>query len=197
MAQSGGALIRTDHPASYPARRAFGNETLIREQTREVWSWNRVETLFRDLRISLRTLLRSPGFSVTAVAVMALCIEAATSMFTVVRSVLLRPLPFHDQSRLVMLYEHFRDPSMNRLEFNYNPVAPADYYDWRGDTHGFADMAAWRWCQFNLTGEHSELPEQVNAAGATWNLFSLLAWIRRSGAASRNGKTVQTVTWRC
>ena len=160
--------------AQYAARRAFGNATLIREQTRETWGWNRLENLIRDLRISVRTLLRSPGFSLIAVLVMALCIGAATSLFTVVRSVLLRPLPFRDPSRLMMIYEHFRDPSMNRQEFNYNPVAPADYYDWRAKTHGFEDMAIWRYWQFNLTGERGELPELVDARGGSWNMFSLL-----------------------
>src|SRR6202789_4057133 len=160
--------------ARHAALRAFGNPTLIREHTRAVWSWNRLEDLLRDLRISVRTLLRSPGFAMISVLVMALCIGAATSLFTVVRSVLLRPLPFRDPERLVMIYEHFRDPSMNAQQFNYNAVAPADYYDWRAQTHGFEDMAAWRWGQFNLTGEHGELPEQISARGGTWNLFPLL-----------------------
>jgi predicted permease len=160
--------------ARYAALRAFGNPTLIREHTRAVWSWDRLENLLRDLRISVRTLFRSPGFSVIAVLVMALCIGAATSLFTVVRSVLLRPLPFRDPARLVMLYEHFRDPSMNAQGFNYNAVAPADYYDWRAQTHGFEDMAAWRYWQFNLTGERGELPELADARGGSWNLFPLL-----------------------
>jgi putative ABC transport system permease protein len=158
----------------YAALRAFGNPTLIREHTRAVWSWSGLENLIRDLRISIRTLFRSPGFSLIAVLVMALCIGAATSLFTVARSVLLRPLPFRDQERLVMIYEHFRDPSMNAQGFNYNAVAPADYYDWRAQTHGFEDMAAWRWWQFNLTGERGELPEMVSAGGGSWNLFPLL-----------------------
>src|SRR5579864_5109562 len=98
--------------AHYAALRAFGNPTLISEQTRAVWSWTALENLLRDLRISARTLFRSPGFSVLAILVMALCIGATTSLFTVVRSVLLRPLPFREPDRLVMVYEHFRDPSM-------------------------------------------------------------------------------------
>jgi predicted permease len=115
---------------------------------------------------------------------MALCIGAATSLFTVVRSVLLRPLPFGDSARLVMVYEHFRDPSMNTQEFNYNAVAPADYYDWRTQTHGFEDMPAWRWAQFSLTGERGDLPEMVSAAGGSWNLFPLL------GVPAAIGRTI-------
>src|SRR6266436_5867736 len=160
--------------ARHAALRSFGNPTLISEQTRAVWSWNGLESLLRDLRISVRTLFRSPGFSIIAVLVMALCIGATTSLFTVVRSVLLSPLPFRDPERLVMIYEHFRDPSMNAQQFNYNPVAPADYYDWRTQTHGFEDVAAWRFWQFALTGERGDLPELVSARGGTWNLFPLL-----------------------
>src|SRR6266404_4378871 len=160
--------------ARHAALRSFGNRTLIGEETRAVWRWNGLESLLRDLRISVRTLLRSPGFSIVAVLVMALCIGATTSLFTVVRSVLLRPLPFRDPNRLVMIYEHFRDPSMNAQQFNFNPVAPADYYDWRAQTHGFEDIAAWRYWQFTLTGERGELPEQVSARGGSWNLFPLL-----------------------
>jgi hypothetical protein len=149
--------------ARHAALRSFGNRTLISEETCAVWSWNGLESLLRDLRISVRTLLRSPGFSIIAVLVMALCIGATTSLFTVVRSVLLKPLPFRDPGRLVMIYEHFRDPSMNAQQFNYNAVAPADFCDWRTQTHGFDDMAAWRWWQFTLTGERGELPELVSA----------------------------------
>src|SRR5882724_7909463 len=110
--------------AHHAALRAFGNPTLIREHTRAVWSWDRLENLLRDLRISVRTLFRSPGFSVIAVLVMALCIGAATSLFTVVRSVLLRPLPFRDPPRLVVVYEHFRGALGARPggEFSYHPV---------------------------------------------------------------------------
>ncbi len=56
----------------------------------------------------------------------------------------------------------------------FNPVAPADFYDWRAKTHGFEDMAAVRAGSFNLTGEQGELPEVVQGRGGSWNLFPLL-----------------------
>ena len=65
-------------------------------------------------------------------------------------------------------------PRSNKEGFNYNPVAPADFFDWRAQTHGFEDMAVWRCWQFNLTGERGELPEAVSARGGSWNLFPLL-----------------------
>ncbi|MGB6687454.1 MAG: ABC transporter permease [Terracidiphilus sp.] len=186
--------------ARYAALRAFGNPTLIREHTRAVWSWSMLENLLRDLRIGVRTLFRSPGFSIIAVLVMALCIGAATSLFTVVRSVLLRPLPFREPGRLVMLYEHNRDSRSNAQGFNYNPVAPADYYDWRAQTHGFEDMAATRYWQFNLTGEHGDLPEIVEARGASWNLFPLLGVRAAFGrtfteSEDRTDGTAVLLTW--
>jgi len=66
----------------------------------EVWSWNWIESLARDLRFSLRTLRRNPGFTVIVILVMALGIGANVALFTVVRGVLLKPLPFHDPDRL-------------------------------------------------------------------------------------------------
>ena len=186
--------------ARYAALRSFGNPSLIGEQTRGVWSWSGLQSLLRDLRISTRALRRSPGFSVLAVLVMALCIGAATSLFTVMRSVLLRPLPFRDPDRLVMIYEHSRDAGNNAQWFNNTPVAPADYYDWRAQTRGFEDMAAWYFWPPNLTGEHGELPEMVQAGGGSWNLFPLLgvnAAIGRTFTESedRPGENVVLLTW--
>lgn len=156
------------------ARIKFGNPRSARETLWQQNTVSLVDTLGRDLKYATRTLARTPGFSLIAITVMALCIGATTSLFTVVRSVLLRPLPFRDPGRLVMLYEHFRDARSNQEGFNYNTVAPADFFDWRTQTHGFEDMAAIRYWQFNLTGERGELPEEVKARGGSWNLFPLL-----------------------
>jgi predicted permease len=153
------------------AQRAFGNTTLIREQTRAAWSWVWLEQLVRDVKYGTRTLLRSPEFAIVSVLVMALGIGATTSLFTMVRAVLLRPLPFRDSSKLVMLYEHYRH---NKGGDGFNAVAPGDYRDWRSQTHGFEDMAAMRGYGGILSGVHSELPEVVQSAGGSANLFPLL-----------------------
>jgi putative ABC transport system permease protein len=126
----------TPDEARRQARLKFGNPQKMRES---LWMQNtpqRLAGIARDIKYAFRTLSRTPGFTIIAVAVMALCIGAATSLFTVVRSVLLRPLPFRDPARLVMVYEHFRGG-----ELSYHPVAPAGFYDWRSKTHGFEDMA--------------------------------------------------------
>jgi predicted permease len=153
------------------ARRAFGNTTLIREQTRAAWSRVWLEQLVRDVKYGTRTLLRSPEFAIVSVLVMALGIGANTALFTMVRAVLLRPLPFHDSGKLVMLYEHYRQ---NKGGDGFNAVAPGDYRDWRSQTHGFEDMAAMRGYGGIFSGVHSELPEVAQSAGGSANLFPLL-----------------------
>jgi len=158
--------------ARFAALRRFGNPTLLLEETRSTWSWSWMEKAWHDLRYGFRTLRRTPGFSLVAVLVMALGIGATTSLFTIVRSVLLKPLPFQDPDKLVMVYDRFT--RFIGEAYNYNQVAPADYYEWRQQTRGFQDMAAWRWWAGNLTGEHDELPEVVIGGAGTWNMFSLL-----------------------
>lgn len=88
-----------EEEARRKARVKLGNVEKVRET---LWQQNTlsVEKLWRDVRYALRTLMRAPGFSLIAIAVMALCIGAATSLFTIVRSVLFRPLPFRDPDSL-------------------------------------------------------------------------------------------------
>jgi predicted permease len=157
--------------ARYAALRKFGNPTQLREEARSSWSWDWLEKFLHDLRYGARTLTRAPGFALTAILVMALGIGATTSLFTIVRSVLLKPLPFRDPDQLVMVYEHFREETGGT---GFNVVSSGDFNDWRKQTHGFEDMAAWHEYGFDLTGEHQELPEVVQAAAGSWNLFPLL-----------------------
>ncbi len=158
--------------ARYAALRLFGNSTLVREQARSSWNWSGLEKFLADLRQGARALTRAPGFALTAILVMALGIGATTSLFTMVRSVLLKPLPFREPGDLVMVYEHFRNAQPG--DGPLNVVSPADFRDWHQQTHGFQDMAAWRWYGFDLTGDHGDMPEDVRAVAGSWNMFSLL-----------------------
>jgi predicted permease len=87
-----------------------------------------------------------------------------------VRSVLLKPLPFRDPGKLVIVYEHYR----SETKYPYNVVAAADFHDWREKTHGFQDMAAWRWWAGSITTNSGEMPEHFAGAAGSWNLFSVL-----------------------
>lgn len=84
--------------------RAFGNDLLLRERSREVWGWLWLETLGRNLRFALRQLRRTPGFTAVAVVTLALTIGATTAVFSVVNATLLRPLPVPHPDQLSLLY---------------------------------------------------------------------------------------------
>ncbi len=153
--------------ARHAARRQFGNLTLLKEVSREMWGFKSIETLLQDLRYGLRMLIRSPGFTVVAVLSLALGIGANTAIFSLVEAVLLRPLPFPEPDRLVMVWE----ASSGNISLRGNP-APGNYSDWRTQNRVFEDVAAFSNTSFNLTGDGE--PEKINGQAVTANFFSLL-----------------------
>ncbi|HSY03563.1 MAG TPA: ABC transporter permease [Acidobacteriaceae bacterium] len=155
--------------ARQAALRSFGNPTLLREQARESWSWNWMEALVRDARIGTRTLLRTPGFALTAILVMALGIGANVALFTLVRSVLLRPLPFENQNQLVEVFEARSDGS-----YQDNIVAGGSFARWREQSKSFSSLAIKKWIEYDLAGAGNQLPEVVGAEMASWNMLPLL-----------------------
>jgi len=157
--------------APHAALRAFGNPTLVREQTLAVWSWNSLESLARDLRFSLRTLWRSPGFTVIAVVVMALGIGANVALFTVVRGVLLKPLPFHDPDRLVMLYEAGLHEDGTP---SFNPVSGGMYAEWKEQNRSYSSLALAKEIRVGLSGSGGQLPEKLSSALISWDLLRTL-----------------------
>jgi predicted permease len=157
--------------ARHAALRAFGNPTLIREQTHAVWTWTWFESLARDLRISLRTLLRTPGFAVIAILVMALGIGANVALFTVVRGVLLKPLPFLDPDRLVMLYEGaLREDDTA----GSNVVSGGMYAEWKKQNRSYSSLALAQRIRVGLSGSGGQLPEKLNSALFSWDMLRTL-----------------------
>src|SRR5262249_53340565 len=94
-----------------------------------------MSTLFSDLRFVVRSLRKAPGFSALAVLVVAVGIGATSAIFNLIDGTLIRPLPFADPDRLLMLWEH--PPSFAR-----NRVSPLNFLDWSEQNHSFAAMTA-------------------------------------------------------
>jgi putative ABC transport system permease protein len=157
--------------AHYAARRQFGNQTWLKEVSREMWSLNSIETLIQDLRYGARTLMKSPGFAFVAVLTLALGIGANTAIFSVVNGVLLRALPYYEPERLVMVWAD-RPILQAQIGLADFPVAVADFVDWRNQNHVFEHMAALRPQRMNLTGVGE--PESVIGLRASASLFPLL-----------------------
>jgi putative ABC transport system permease protein len=126
-----------------------------------------METLLKDTRYGVRSLLKRPGFTAIAVITLALGIGANAAIFSVVDAVLLRALPFPNPDRLVMLWE---DASF--AGFPRNTPAPANFADWKAHNHVFEETAAFDERSFNLTGEGE--PEKIEAYGVTANYFPML-----------------------
>src|SRR6185312_15362994 len=155
--------------ARHAARRAFGNPALLREQARETWSWNQMESLLRDFRHGIRTLARTPGFSLIVVLVMALGIGATIALFTVVHSVLLKPLPLPGIDRLVRVYE-----ADTVLKFQDNVVAGGTFQSWEQDNKTFQRMAVLTDNEYNLSSSNGQLAEHIQAEAASWGALPLL-----------------------
>jgi predicted permease len=125
-------------------------------------------TLLQDIRYGVRMLLRSPGFTMFAIVVLALGIAANTAIFSIADAVLVRPLPYRDAARLVMVWE-----DASTYGFPHDTPAPGNFADWKARNQVFEDMAAVSSNQsFNLTGDGN--PEELLGRNVTANLFSIL-----------------------
>jgi predicted permease len=123
--------------------------------------------VMKDIRYSLRVLLRNPAFTVTALLTLALGIGFNTAIFSVVDSVLLRPLPLKDPDRVVSVWEHSLRAGIDR-----NEMAPANYFDLRNQNQVFEGVGAFGEVSLNLTGAGE--PERLDGRLVSANVFGLL-----------------------
>jgi putative ABC transport system permease protein len=126
-----------------------------------------MDALLQDIRYAIRTLVRTPGFTVIAVAALALGIGANTAIFTIVNAALIEPLPFHDPDRIVVLWErNVRRPDRK------NTVGPANYIRWRERAQSFEELSGFIDTSSVLTGGD---PEEVTTQLVLGDMFRILA----------------------
>ncbi len=124
-----------------------------------------MQALWQDLRYGARILAQHPGFTLVAVLTLGLGIGANTAIFSVINTVLLRPLPYAEPEQLMMVWESFPASPENH-------VMPSNYIDWRTQNQVFSDLAAWTTQTVNLSSGGE--PEKLDALTATANLIPLL-----------------------
>src|SRR5262245_19760757 len=124
----------------------------IRDEVRRRESM--LDPIKKDISFALRMLRRQPGFTAVALIALALGVGANTAIFSVVNTVLWRPLPYTDSTRIMSIAE--QRPPEGRL---FGPASPADYFDWRSNSESFSAMAAYLGTSWNMTGVGE--PEQL------------------------------------
>ncbi|HEV2280459.1 MAG TPA: ABC transporter permease [Acidobacteriaceae bacterium] len=159
--------------ARQAALRAFGNPTLVQTRSREVWEWSRLEAFLNDLKLIGRRLSKSPGFAVTVLLTLSIGIGANTAVFSVVESVLLRPLPYPQSDRLVTLslqapgaagLMSFRDGLL---------LSPSMFLTFAEHNRTFQSLGVWHASTANLTGIGQ--PEEVHVITVSSGLLEALA----------------------
>lgn len=149
------------------ARRGFGNEALLLEDARAAWGWPRLEDWLRDFRLGLRLLVRCPAFAATVVLTLALGIGASSTVFSLIDTVLLRPLPYPEPDRLTAVSETKLSDLLTRT-----PVAPGRLEDWQRLTKAFEALAGSRTDTLNdTTGAE---PERLDGAVVSPRFFAVL-----------------------
>ena len=157
------------------SRRALGNVTYNREASHAVWVPPDMESLWRDIPYAFRSLRRSPSFTIAAVLALGLGIGSATAVFSLLDGVVLRPLPYRDPQRLVMLWEVNPGKNLGR-----EGLSPVNLLDYRNVTGVFEDVAGWWVPQLTLTDGVND-PMRVPSVETSRNLFRVLGVAPRIG----------------
>ena len=127
-----------------------------------------MDRLLQDIRFGLRLLRRSPGFTASAILALALGVGATTAVFTLLDRVVLRPLPYPEPDRLVMVWD--TNPGKALI---HERISPVTFHDYRNLNQVFEDGAGWWYPQINIT-EPGKDPLRVNTVEASGNFFSVI-----------------------
>jgi putative ABC transport system permease protein len=158
------------------ALRTFGNVAGIEEACRDTRRVHLLDDLARDVGYGIRALRREPAFALVAILTLALGIGANTAIFSVVDAVMLRPLPFQDPDRLVILWE-------TRPTRDHVSVSAGEFLAWQQQSHAFTGMSALDWEVLNVAG--GDAPVQTPVGFVSTNFFDLL------GARAAVGRLLQ------
>ena len=123
--------------------------------------------MLQEIRHALRLLVKNPLFTLLGILTLGLGIGATTAVFTLVNALLIKPLPYQDPARLVLLFEHFKDQHLDTI-----PVSPPEFLEYKTQLKSFDKLAAFDTTTFNLS--EGELPERIFGARVSADLFPLL-----------------------
>lgn len=171
-----------EREANDEARRTFGNPIKLSERTREADMFQLLDSTVRDIRVSLRSLARTPIYALASMLILALGIGANTTVFSLINAVLVQPLRFPDSQQVVVVYR--ANPAKGRRTFATN----ADIEDWRRGSKSFTQLAGWVPQSANLTGAGE--PDRVRAGFVSANFFDMLGVNPEQGRAFRSGEDV-------
>src|SRR5882757_1344827 len=181
--------------AEQTARREFGNVTLFEQRSREVWQWQALESILSDLKFTFRRLGKSPGFAATVLLTLAIGIGANTAVFSVVNSVLLKPLPYPDSGQLVSLW--LNAPGAGGLA-NFSSglqLSSSMYFTFSQQNRTFQSMGIWTPSTASVTGVAE--PEEVRTEMISDGVLETLEvppvagrWFSQVAQDPHGGKTV-------
>lgn len=159
----------TQEQAKADALKRFGNIQKVKSNCREAIGIEMLENLSQDIHYGLRMLLAKPSFTIIAILALALGIGATSAIFSLVNTVVLKPLPFEDQEKLVLIWETDKASGNDQMEVSYQ-----NFLDWRKQNRVFDQIAIIPSVNFDWALKGKEEPQQVTGIFVSANFFSLL-----------------------
>ena len=185
----------TRKQAEQRARREFGNVSLIEQRSRETWQWQTVESVLADGKLALRRMAKNPGFTAAVVLTLAIGIGANAAVFTVIDSVLIKPLPYPDSNSIVSLWLDAPGAGgLASISSGLN-LSASMYLTFAQHNRTFQSLGVWVPRTANVTGVAQ--PEQVQMEGISDGVLETLAvppavgrWFTHADQDPNGAKTV-------